>query len=74
MQKNTLLTALVIFALFSTSCSRARNQCEQWQKEGHIFSSLYACEKCLTDMGTENPAAVKGCSIGMDATRLMSGV
>lgn len=69
--KSPYILAIVVFA---SACTYTRQQqCRDWQSEGDFYASMDACTKCVAQLG-DNKEAVKGCALGLDASRLMGGM
>jgi hypothetical protein len=60
------------FLLFFSSCSLVNQQrCRSMQQQGLVQGTLESCNECLDQMGYANSDALNGCSLGLDAAKLM---
>jgi hypothetical protein len=58
--------------LVFTSCSVTESQrCKKWRAEGDFYATQESCIRCLDTLGSGNKEAVKGCALGMDASKLL---
>ena len=63
---------VVIFAFAGCSLmSSSGRQCRYWQSNATVVSTLDSCMKCVDQLG-ENPDAVRGCAVGLDAAALIN--
>lgn len=63
---------LVVATLSGCSLmSSSGRQCRYWQSNATVVSTLDSCMKCVDQLG-ENPDAVRGCAVGLDAAALIN--
>ncbi len=74
MNKTVLLLAAIATCGAVQGCSllsSSGRQCRMWQSNGTVVSTLDSCVKCVDQLG-ENPDAVRGCAVGLDAASLIN--
>ena len=59
-------------ALLSEGCATtAETQCAMLLHDGKIIGTLASCKQCIDTLGPSNLSSIQGCSLGLDAAKLI---
>jgi len=68
------LVLVFTFIFFLSGCSLLDSQrCRELQSQGLVQGTVDSCAQCVNQLGPDNVDAIQGCTVGMDAARLIGG-